>query len=243
MNDPKRLARNIDQPTLMSTTDIQLYEYALDILPEPERADVETALQSDGALRNELKAIREALAVLSEARSATADTRGNEPIEPAPALRDSVVSSLQAGSRYGGFARRLGRLFDLGASEVARLLEQIDAAPAAPWKPLPMPGCLMLPVRGGARMKGAQCALIHVERGAAVPPHGHDAEEHMLILDGYAAESSGRHVGPGDEVISAADSAHGFEILVDQPCVFAVINHEPGSQSLSSSRDRDDSGV
>ncbi|MGI9335585.1 MAG: hypothetical protein ACR2RL_20770, partial [Gammaproteobacteria bacterium] len=212
------------------TIETRLYEYALDILPRAERAEIEAALDRDSSLRDELKAILESLVTLSHVNEPmSAGDRSRE-----AELREPIVNSLTPAGRYAGFARRLGRLFDLSLSEITRILAQIDAAPAPPWRALPLSGCLMLPVRGGARLQGAHCALIYVERGANVPPHEHDAEEHMLILDGYAAEitdpdAAARQVGPGDEVISAADSRHGFDILVDQPCVFAVITRDEAS--------------
>lgn len=189
-----------------------IVDYLLGHLDESAAGELDERLRHDTGLAEECAAVAETLADLSEL------TTGHR---RSGTLRERVLGSVSPGHRLEGFARRLGRLFDLDDAATRALLANAARGPDSRWLPYGRPGVRALPVTCGPTLSGALGALVHLERGANLPPHRHGGEEQMLVLDGYARESAGREVAPGDLVTSAAGTAHSFEILEDSPCLFA----------------------
>ena len=195
----------------MSFDDATLVEYLLGSCDPALRERIDAALVEDATLRAHVAALADDLALV---------TATEEPV-PSPALRDRVLAA-HATDPVGALGGRLGEFLDLAGDTLDTLITDIRLAPAAPWVATGIPGVSMLAVTTGPGVRGA-AHIMHLAPGANVPPHRHLGRERMLILDGYAAESGGREVGPGDLIDSAAQSQHHFDILVDAPCLFAVV--------------------
>ena len=197
----------------MSTDESELIEYCLGTL-DPERArKVELARDEDPAVAHALAEIAHTLGAVGEAAPR---------LSAPPSLRERVVGSLHPQRRLNGFAARLAKLFAIDLDNARSMLAQAAKVPAAPWTRTPLPGTFVLDVNGSAAKAATKCMLVYLERGATIPRHRHRGVEHMLILDGYAEEDSGRRVGPGDEIISDSGSEHEFDIVVDTPCLIAI---------------------
>lgn len=197
----------------MSIDDADLIEYCLGAL-DPEKArQVESARDEDPAVARALAEIMETLGAVGEAAPR---------LSASASLRERVVSSIDPQRRLDGFATRLAKLFGIDLDEARDLLAKAGKAPANPWIRTPLPGTFVLGVNVAAAKATARCLLVYLECGATIPRHRHRGIEHMLILDGYAEENSGRMVGPGDEVISDSGSEHEFDIVADTPCLIAI---------------------
>lgn len=196
----------------MSIEEADLVEYCLGTLDAERTSAVEAALERDPELVEALAEIAASLDTVGEA---------SEPIMPSSALRDRVLDSVTPANKLQGFATRLARMFSVSLAQAEDILSQAAKAPAAPWRPMPVPGAYTLRVRPGAGL-ARYCTLVYLERGARIPRHRHLGQEQMLVLDGYALESTGRAVGPGDTVLSEPGSEHEFDITADTPCLFAV---------------------
>lgn len=205
-------------PRKQLVDDARLIEYAFGGLSASERDEVDAAVAADPAL---CAALRQLLDTVARMDAGAVPTGA--------ALRERVVGALRAPasageySRYDGFAGRLARLFDLPLASAEALLPQLADPSQAPWGPLPEPRCRWLRVEAGAALGDAVAMFVYLPGGATLPSHQHAGEERLMVLDGYAQESTGRRVRPGDLVVSAPGSSHGFEIEPGSDCLFAVV--------------------
>jgi putative transcriptional regulator len=155
------------------------------------------------------------------------------PQAPSPAgLRARIVASAARGGRYGRFADRIARMFDIELDEARRLLAM--AEDPKNFGPGPIPNTTWLFVKPGPKFPGALAAIGRLEPGACVPDHGHGSDETTLVLDGGFAEDGGQEVWRGDELYKGAGSEHTFAVVGEQPCVAAVI--APGGVTFKDGR-------
>ena len=142
---------------------------------------------------------------------------------PVPAgLRGRIMASAVLGGRYGKYADRIARMFDVSLDDARALL--VRAEDPASFGPGPVPNTTWLFIKPGPRFAGALAAIGRLEPGAAVPDHAHGGGETTLVLEGgFVEDGSGEEVWRGDELFKPEGSAHSFRVIGDAPCVAAVI--------------------
>jgi quercetin dioxygenase-like cupin family protein len=161
---------------------------------------------------------------LADGRAAAEALARAVPGEAAPSgLRARIAASAAGGGKYGRFADRLARLFDLDLEEAKRVL--VRAEDPASFKPGPVPNTTWMFVKPGPRFAGGMAAIGRLAPGAFVPDHGHGSDETTLVLEGGFAEEGegGQEVWRGDELYKGPGSVHAFRVVGDGPCVAAVI--------------------
>ena len=198
----------------MPVDDCKLTEYALGILTADERDSVERELSASVEMQKELDTIEEALANLAFAEN---------PLRPSDELRDAVLASVNAETRFEGFVDRLASLFDLGEEPVRELLAKIDDTSNNIWESTIIPGVRILRFSGGPRLADATCGIVHVKPGRIFPAHRHQDEELSLVLQGRAREDTGLIFQPGDINRRSAGSEHTFQTFGHEPLIFAVV--------------------
>jgi len=146
-----------------------------------------------------------------------------EAAAPPPGLRDRIVASRQRQGRYGIFADRISRLFDLPLAEAEGLMQRIEQP--SEWKPFLVDGLEMIPVTAGPKCAGAIATLVRIQPGATFPDHAHRGDETMIVLDGGFREpgDGGEEVWRGDEIFRADGTEHALLALPGIPCVAAVL--------------------
>lgn len=142
---------------------------------------------------------------------------------PPPELRDRIVASRQRQGRYGIFADRIARLFDLQLAEAETLMRRIEQP--SEWKPFLVEGLELIPVTAGPKCEGAIATLVRIQPGATFPEHAHRGDETMIVLDGGFREpgDAGEEVWRGDEIFRDDGSEHALLALPGVPCVAAVL--------------------
>jgi len=123
--------------------------------------------------------------------------------------------------RYAPFLDRLMDVWDLPERNVLAVLER--AKDPAAFRKTALPGLRLLDVEGGPRVAGADVHLVRFAPGMRFPRHRHPGEEVLFVLEGSYADSSGRHVGPGDVHAMSAGSEHGFRVSREEPCIAASV--------------------
>jgi quercetin dioxygenase-like cupin family protein len=194
-----------------------LIEYLLGILDSPACEQIERALASSSEHR---KLLAQAEKLLNDVNQSV------YPLTPGDRLRDRLMASLDPTTPFEGFVDRLKAFFDLDGDQLRRLLNTVNAVPRLPWEPSGLPGVHFLHFTAGPRVATADCGLVYMEPKQRVPKYKHYGEEWALILQGSIREDDGKVWSPGDLIYKAADSAHSFQVLGDEPLVFAVILHK-----------------
>jgi len=157
---------------------------------------------------------RAALATTLEALHLLADDLA--PVDPPASLRVRLLAAVA-----GPVARhsaRVAELLRLPHADIAAVLADVDRGTAA-WKPV-LPGIDVYSFGGGPRERG----LIRATAGAPFPYHRHLGDEHVLVLQGSCCDSSGRQLGPGDELHHTTGTAHHLEIHPGPALVFAYVS-------------------
>jgi putative transcriptional regulator len=150
---------------------------------------------------------------------ATAAARPPGP--PDAGLRARTMESASRGGRYGRFADRVARLFDLPIARAVELLERIEDPGV--FVPFMTPGVAMFPVKPGAAYAGAVGAIGLLTPGTVFPHHDHVGDEVTLVLDGGFRDQDGREIWRGEELFKPAGSDHEFLVIGDRACVAAVL--------------------
>lgn len=142
---------------------------------------------------------------------------------PPAGLRDRVLASRQRQGRYGIFADRIARLFDLPLADAEALMTRIEEPSA--WTPFLIEGLELVPVAAGPKCAGAIATLVRIQPGATFPEHAHRGDETMLVLDGGFREPAdgGEEVWRGDEIFRGDGTEHTLVALPGEPCIAAVL--------------------
>jgi putative transcriptional regulator len=140
---------------------------------------------------------------------------------PPARLRERVLASMRGPGRYGLFADRVARLFDLTLDAAQRRLALLEGG--AVWSPGPVEGIDFWPLRAGAGCSGAIATFVRAAPGVAFPRHAHVAEEISFVLDGGLRDSTGLEVWRGEELYKPPRSEHSFVALGDAPCIAATV--------------------
>ena len=165
-------------------------------------------------------------AELARTRSAIASIGASLPAAPAPSsARDRLMQSFARKGKFGIFADRVARLFDLPLPEAEALMQKLEDPSA--WMPFLVEGVEMIPVQAGSKCTGAIATLVKFKPGSSFPEHLHHGDETMLVLDGGFEEKGGQgdEVWRGDECWSADGSEHSLVALEGTPCIAAVLIH------------------
>jgi putative transcriptional regulator len=176
-----------------------------------ERGERALASDADGAC------------ALREGRGASATMARALPSEsPGEPLRSRLMASLAGGGKYGIFADRIARLFDIPIEKARSLLARVEDP--SQLKPGPAEGIMWLGVRPGPKCgPNALAAIGRLKPGARFPHHAHIGEETTFVLDGGFKDASGVEVWRGDEMIMDPGSDHDFVVLEGIDCIAAVI--------------------
>ena len=201
----------------MAIDHVKLIEYVLGLLDNPTREQVERALASSPEHRQMLVQAEELLGNVAQSI---------EPVVPSDRLRERLLASLKTSVPFEGFLDRLTAFFDLGDTQLRKLLNTVNAVPQLPWEPSGLPGVHFLHFTGGPRVATADCGLVYMEPKQIFPKHKHHGEEWTLVLQGSIREDDGKVCSPGDLTYKVAGSAHSFQVVGDEPHVYAVVLHE-----------------
>jgi anti-sigma factor ChrR (cupin superfamily) len=191
------------------TTDVRelLPLYALGILESQEVAVVDAAVAKDPALAEELASYQASAELLVV------------PATPAPAVHARLLASI-GGGRFEKFSARIASLYDVTASAAREFLGLIERP--ASWNQ-EAGGIALVHFTGGAQYAAADCGFIRLEPGAIFPPHKHLGEEASIVLQGQLRDAtSGRLLGPGDELLQAEGTEHHLVCEGTEPCIFAT---------------------
>lgn len=175
----------------------------------------DAALLAAGVSAAEIGAARDALALL-----AVSDVRSER---PAGSLRDRLFASRTRGGKFGIFADRIARLFDLSVEDAASLLARIEE----PGSLIPFlgEGLELMQVNAGPRCEGALCTIVRIQPGASFPEHAHKGDETMVVLDGgfHEPAAGGEEVWRGEELYRHDGTEHTIVALPGVPCIAAVV--------------------
>lgn len=189
--------------------------YAVGAVDDDEARAVEEAIAANAELAAELDRLLEAASDLTGALPG---------VSPSPALRARLldsVAALPAPGRFERFVDRFAALFDCGVARARELLGLVDD-PAA-WEPGPGPGSWLIHFAPSPSLAGADTGFVRLAPGERFQWHSHTGDEHALVLSGRAHDTlTGRDLGPGDEQLAPAGTAHEFHTLGTEPFVFAV---------------------
>jgi putative transcriptional regulator len=174
----------------------------------------ERALVDGGVAREEVEAAKAALATVGAALAPL-------PSPPPAALRARLAASFVRGGRYGAYADRIARLFDIELDTAAALLAKLDSPDK--WKPW-LDGVQMMPVKPGPKYAGAIAAFGRLRPGARFPHHEHVGDETTVVLDGGFRNEDGSEVWRGEELWRPAGTEHEFVVLEGVECIAAVIS-------------------
>jgi putative transcriptional regulator len=142
--------------------------------------------------------------------------------EPPSGLRARFMASRTRKGKFGIFADRVARLFDLSLDDANALLEK--AASPDSWMPFLVPGTDIIAVEAGAKRAGAAATLVRVAPGARFPDHTHRGTETMVVLDGGFVEPASKiEAWRGEETTRTDGTSHALVGLPGVPCIAAVL--------------------
>lgn len=189
-----------------------LAEYVLGDLAKAEQRALDLELAASRDLRDEVAAVREALATL--------------PFSPAPALprpeaRDELLAALKSGARFRPFLADLVHHCDLRVARVHELLSQIDDASA--WEAGQLPGLAFLRFAAGPNAVAHDSYFVRLPRGLCFPYHRHPGHEINYVLEGALRDGDGTLYLPGEAMVKAPGSEHECFVPTDADTLIAVV--------------------
>ena len=197
----------------MSESNLGLEDLLQRRLPSAVARD-EASLARAGVPDTDVAGTKDAVAAIGLTTKAEAPPTG---------LRERVLASHQRQGRYGVFADRIARLFDLPVADAEALMKRIEQP--SEWTAFLVEGLEMIPVTAGPKCAGAIATLVRIQPGATFPEHAHRGDETMLVLDGGFREPAdgGEEVWRGDEIFRDDGTEHALLALPGVPCVAAVL--------------------
>ena len=187
-------------------------EYALGNLAKAEQRELEAELAESDELRQEVAAVREALAAIPLASA---------PVLPRPCARDALLSALASGERFRPFVADLMRCCDLTAVRARELVSQIDEASA--WAPGPVPGLTFMHFAAGPNAIERDAYFVRLPRGLCFPYHRHAGHEINYVLEGALRDGDGTLYLPGEAMVKAPGTAHECFVPEDADTLIAVV--------------------
>jgi len=199
-------------------------EYLLGTLPAAERRAVEETLAASPALRRQVDALGEALAL------AAAQAVAPPPVPPAPpALRARLLATVAGVDRFAPFLDDLTCLFELPTDAIRALLARIDDQRAG-WQrrlagvALETSELFHFAVGATLAAGGAAGGVLRVRAGGSFPAHHHDGDETSYVLEG-ACDVDGRALGPGATIEMKGGSSHDCRAMPERDLVVMVLHH------------------
>jgi len=184
--------------------------YALGVLDAAERQIVDRAAATDPAIAAELAVYQDTAATLIAEPL---------PVEPDTDIKAQLLAS-SGGGRFQTYAARLSTVYDVSVDRAHEILGLIERKKS--WE-LPGPGIGLVHFDGGPKAATADCGFIRLAPGCSFPHHSHRGEELSVILCGHLRETStGRLLGPGDELVMGASSEHDVTCEGTEDCIFAA---------------------
>lgn len=157
-----------------------------------------------------------------DALGALASAAASAPVEASPELRARLLASRARPGRYGVFADRIARLFDLTLERATELLRALEKPES--WRPFLVEGTAIVPVETGPKCAGAIATFISVKPGIEFPRHVHRGLETTLVVDGGFVEPATKNeTWRGEEIVRSEGSEHSLVGLPGIPCVAAVL--------------------
>lgn len=150
-----------------------------------------------------------------------ASAAAEAPMEPGALLRARVARSFARGGRYGRFADRVARIFDLPVERAETLLARVEDPSV--FVPFTVQGVHMHYFRPGPKHAGAIAAFGRLDPGVHFPEHGHVGDETTFVLEGGFRDHDAREVWRGEELFKPAGSSHDFVVIGGEVCVAAVL--------------------
>lgn len=197
----------------------ELDEELLTVQPISALDRRDEALVRGGVAAKELAATKGALAALAAVAAPGPDVPAGA---GRLALRERLMASVGRGGKFGIFADRLARMFDLDAEAAVELAKRAED-PAA-WMPFFVPGIEMIPVTTGPKVANGTGTLVRIQPGTKFPDHTHRGEETMFVMEGGFREENGPgEAWRGDELIKSDGTEHAIVALPGVPCVAAAI--------------------
>jgi quercetin dioxygenase-like cupin family protein len=194
----------------------ELDEELLSVQPISALDRRDEALVGSGVAAQELSATKGALTALAAVGADPAPGPGRS------ALRERLMASVNRGGKFGIFADRLARMFDLDTDAAAELAKRAEDPTA--WMPFFVPGIEMIPVTTGPKVANGTGTLVRIQPGTTFPEHAHRGEETMFVMEGGFRETNGPgEAWRGDELIKGDGSEHAIVALPGVPCVAAAI--------------------
>lgn len=146
----------------------------------------------------------------------------SEPADASSELRARLMASRTRPGRYGIFADRIARLFDLPVESATALLDGLTKPEA--WKPFLVEGTAIIPVETGPKCAGAIATFISVPPGVEFPRHVHRGVETTLVIDGGFVEPATKNeTWRGEEITRDDGTDHSLVGLPGIPCIAAVL--------------------
>jgi putative transcriptional regulator len=173
----------------------------------------DAALQRTGIASKDIAATRDAAAAVGLAE---------KPRTPGSSLRERLLASHARPGKFGVFADRLARFFDLSIADAEALAQRLESPSA--FTPFLVDGLELMSVTCGPKCDGAIATVVRIRPGARFPEHAHHGDETMLVLDGGFREiATDEEVWRGEELFRPDGSEHLIEALPGAPCVAAVL--------------------
>ncbi len=198
----------------MPVDEATLIQYGLGIQDAEERKAIQREIAASPDLQEQLASIQNALDQIAFAE---------QPVRPSHRLRDRVLQSTQDETRFDGFIGRFASLFDLGKQASISLLAKIESASDSDWESIFLPGVKIMKFAGGPRVALATCGIVQVKAGTLFPAHQHQADERILVLQGFARDDKARVITTGDIFEYSKGSSHSFRVIGDEDFIFAVV--------------------
>ena len=190
---------------------LRFAEYALGNLAEDEQRAFEAELAESDELRQEVAAVREALAAMAIA-----------PVLPRQGARDALLSALASGERFRPFLADLMRCCDLTAVRARELVSQIDEVSA--WESGPVPGLTFMHFAAGPNAIEHDSYFVRLPRGLCFPYHRHAGHEINYVLEGALRDGDGTLYLPGEAMVKAPGTAHECFVPEDADALIAVVH-------------------
>ncbi len=144
-----------------------------------------------------------------------------DPVDPPASLRQRIMQSIAQGGRLHRFADALSDALDVSVERAKALLDRVDDL--TEFVPSLPPQATIFHVEGGPRVAAAITGFIRMAPGSVFPPHTHEGDELVLVVQGRLREDDGTEAGPGEIRRRPPGSTHSFEVLPGPDLVYLAV--------------------
>ena len=147
-----------------------------------------------------------------------------EPIQPSEDVFKRLMTSVDPASRFDAFAANVAQLMDVAVEKARGLLAAIDDAGS--WEPGLIPGMHLYHLEGGPQTANAIVGFIRQDPGTVFPPHTHQGEESVLVLQGGYQDEDGSVIRAGEIAVGPPGSSHMFTAAEGEDLIYLVVVQE-----------------